>query len=173
MNGMIIQRRSPYTPSGTRCFVARRPTEPDTVFLHLKDMDGFFLCETVYPNGKANMQTVSVLSNLWRGVLPRLAMHCAKPHVICYEPASSCLLQVVSPRLVSGGGHMLLPCSTPLVISPAFVKVCVVFLAPNPTYPLVILVILSFWLSFFHKPFPALLSFSRWAEGQNSTEYLG
>lgn len=40
---------------------------------------------------------MGILSFLWIGVLPLLVMHRATSPLICYEPASSCLLHVVLP----------------------------------------------------------------------------
>lgn len=81
-----------------------------------------------------------------------------------------------SPGLVSGDSHLLLPCSTPLVISPAPVKVCVVIPCPEthlPSCHFIILVIL--WLSSFfpHTSSSSAGSFSRWEEGQDNTQNVG
>lgn len=164
---------------GTRCFVAQRPAEPDAGLLHLKDTDGFFLCEIAYPNGKANTQTVSILSNLWIGTLPWLAMHWTKFHVICYEPASSFLFHEMLPRSGIGGQSLDVPLLNTLVILPASVKVCIVILCIeshlSSGYSCYFVLLVILWLSFFfHIPFSSSpVSFSRWAEEQNGTEYLG
>lgn len=138
---------------GARCFVAQTPAEPDAEFLHQKAWGGLFPLWTCPPKWRSKRARCEHLGILRAGVFPRVVMPWAKSHLICYEPASSCLFHTMLSSSGTRGYSLTVPLlNTPCDFTCLSQGLCIHFLDRISIYPLVFLVILSFGLFFGYPP---------------------
>lgn len=124
------QSDAPLThPPGARCFVAQRPAEPHAEFLHLNDRDGFFPLWTCLPKWKSKRANCEHLGIPWAGVFPWLVIPWVKSHLICHEPACSCLFHMMLSSSGTRGQSLTVPpLNTPCDFTHLSQGLCIHFL---------------------------------------------